>query len=168
MSMRAIVYAGVAAAGLVAVAARADSPALNVKTGLWEMTLHVTGLTIPEEQLARLPPEQRAKVQAMLGEAAQAHTVKTCLTQEKLARGVFGPDASHPECKRSVTGNTGNAFDMQVECTLADGAVSSTMHVEAPDPQTMKGKTVMTRANQPPMTSTVDGRWLAADCGDTK
>ena len=166
--MRAILYACVAAAGVAAVAARADSPALNVKPGLWEMTLHVSGLTIPEEQLARLPPEQRAKVQAMLGEAAQAHTMKTCLTQEKLARGVFGPDASHPECKRSMTGNTGSALDMQVECKLADGAMSSSMHVEAPNPETMKGKTVMTRANQAPMTSTVDGRWLAADCGDVK
>jgi hypothetical protein len=166
--MRAIVCACAAAAGVVAVAARADSPALNVKPGLWEMTLHVTGLTIPEEQLARLPPEQRAKVQAMLGQAAQAHTVKTCLTQEKLARGVFVPDASHPECKRTMMGNTGSALDIQVQCTLAEGAVSSSMHVEAPNPETMAAKTVMTRANQPPMTSTIDARWLAADCGDVK
>jgi len=40
---------------------------LNVKTGLWEMTVQLHGLPpIPNDALARLPPAQRAKMEAML------------------------------------------------------------------------------------------------------
>lgn len=166
---RAIVCACLAAAGVVAaIAARAESPALNVKTGLWEMTVRLTGLTVPNDALARLPPEQRAKVEAMLGAAAQARTVKTCLTKEKLARGVLETDERHPECKRTVVSNTANTLEVRGECKLEDAAVSTSMYVEAPNPEALKGKSTIARADRPPMSSSFEGRWLGADCGDVR
>ena len=162
---RSILCACVAAAGAAAaIAARAEAPALNVKTGLWEMTMRQSGPPIPDDALARLPPEQRAKVQAMLGAAAQPQIVKTCLTKAKLARGPFGPENKHG-CTQTVVTDTASALDVRVECKLEQGAVSGSMHLEAPTPERLKGSSVVAGPNRGAMTRTVEGRWLGGDCG---
>ena len=59
---------GASAAAMV-LASAADTPQLNVKLGLWEISTHpqVSGqLPITDEQLQRLPPEQRAKFEAAM------------------------------------------------------------------------------------------------------
>lgn len=165
---RQILRACIAAASVVAaIAARAETPALDVKTGLWEMTLHLSRLP-PIPNAARLPPEQRARLDAMLGAVARSHTVKTCLTKEKLSWGMLAPDDRHRDCKRSIGSNSARALDMTVDCKLDDGTISTSVHIEAPTREMLKGNSVMTRTNQPEVTSTVEARWLGAECGDVR
>lgn len=168
---RSIVRACVVAAGVVgAVAARADSAALNVKPGLWEMTVQLSGLPlIPQDKLAGMPPEQRAKVAAMLGAVTQPHTTKTCLTKEKLARGPLELNESNKSCKRTVVANSATTLDLKLECPVEGGALSTSLHVEAPTPEALKGTSVIVHPNRAgTTTSTIQGKWVSADCGGVR
>jgi hypothetical protein len=167
---RSILCASVAAAGVVAaLAARADTTALNVKTGLWEMTVQMAGSPpLPKDMLERLPPEQRAKVDAMLEAMTQPHTTRTCLTKEKLARGPLEPEEKTRSCKRTVVTNSATALDVKLECPAEGGTASTSLHVEALSPQALKGTSVVTRANGGGTTGSIQGRWVADDCGDVK
>src|SRR5581483_11215497 len=74
---------------LLGSAAWGEKLPFNVKTGLWETT---STLPMSPELLAKLTPEQRARVEAALkGEANNGkpttRTYKSCLTKEQLDRG---------------------------------------------------------------------------------
>ena len=66
----------------------ADLQALDVKTGQWETTTsgQMTGMpAIPPEVLAKLTPEQRAKMESAMGARGAKPIVSTyCLTKDKL------------------------------------------------------------------------------------
>ena len=161
----------IAAAGAFAtVSAWAETPALNVKTGLWEMTVQLGGpLPLPSDALARLPPEQRAKMEAMLGALAQPHTAKTCITKEKLSRGALEAGENNGPCRRTVVSNSSNALDLRVECKMDETTMSTNLHLEAPTPEVLKGVSVITRGNRPGTTTgTIQGRWLGADCAGVR
>jgi hypothetical protein len=75
----------------------ADKPTmLNVKEGLWEVTVtHPSnGLPgMPEDALAKLPPEQRARVEEMMKQkgmtmSGNTTVVKSCVTREKIEKGM--------------------------------------------------------------------------------
>src|SRR5450759_2339450 len=81
---------------------------LNVKEGLWEMTVthSMTGMpAIPPDTLAKMPPEQRARVEAAMkqsgmgGPTADVH--KECVTKEKLEKQSAFSD-NRKECTRTV------------------------------------------------------------------
>ncbi|HEY1242524.1 MAG TPA: hypothetical protein VGF16_18310, partial [Bryobacteraceae bacterium] len=68
-----------------------DFKPMDVKTGLWEstMTNQMSGqMPIPAEALAKLTPEQRARIeQAMKARASQGpktSTNRSCVTKEQL------------------------------------------------------------------------------------
>src|SRR5579863_7235884 len=79
-------------------ASAADIKPIDVKPGLWETTVKndVTGMPamqmpqIPEETLNRMPPEQRARVEAMMKGrgAGGTNTSKSCITQEMVNQGL--------------------------------------------------------------------------------
>jgi hypothetical protein len=86
-----VAVATLSAAGLVE-AAEIVKP--NIKPGLWEVsnTPQVSGeMPIPEEQLAKLTPEQRARMEAAMKAAmasgGKPHVYKECMTPEKIAGG---------------------------------------------------------------------------------
>jgi hypothetical protein len=88
-------------------AARAD--ALNAKPGAWEMTFTTqsSGMLVPPDVLAAMPPEQRAKVeQSMQARAGKprTHSVKTCITKEDLDqhRIIKESDDDEPGCHTTV------------------------------------------------------------------
>ena len=87
-------------------AARAD--ALNAKPGAWEMTFTTqsSGMLVPPDALAAMPPEQRAKVeQSMQARAGKprTHSVKT-ITKEDLDqhRIIKESDDDEPGCHTTV------------------------------------------------------------------
>src|SRR5882762_10203068 len=66
----------------------------NIKPGLWEVSIdpHVSGeMPIPEDQLAKMTPEQRARLEAAMkghmAKGARPRVYKECMTPEKIARG---------------------------------------------------------------------------------
>jgi hypothetical protein len=73
---------------------------LNANTGLWETKTVITQsgqAAIPEDALARLTPEQRAKFQAAMQARLNAppitRTPQSCLTTDELNNGsVFNPN----------------------------------------------------------------------------
>lgn len=148
---------------------------LDVKTGLWEMTsVGTTSGTppIPQDVLAKLTPEQRAKLQqsmaAGMASANQPHVRKACITQKSLERGLNFED--RPNCKTTVLNSTPRMLDVAMECTGAQ-RMTGKFHFEAADRETIAGDTnmVMTDGtNAMTMKYKINGKWLGGDCGNVK
>ncbi len=152
--------------------ARAADPSLNISPGLWEITMQAQSngqLPVPEEALAKMSPEQRAKLEAAMREAiAQPHKLRECLTEEKIRQGIAALDPQkNPACTRTVVNGSPTVLDLRESCT-GENPRTATVHVEAPDPHTMHGTSNMqmthgTRTMS--MKGTMDGAWVSADCG---
>jgi hypothetical protein len=170
----------VAAGVLVATQAHgADLVRPNIKPGLWEVSAdpQVSGeMPIPEDQLARMSPEQRARLEAAikssLAKGVQHRQYKECMTPEKIARGFDidknGDDAS---CKRKVISSTPSEVILHDECDNPERKTVTDVHFEVKGGTQMSGtlKVVMT-SNGKTMTvnSVVAGKWLGASCGNIK
>src|SRR6266702_8368239 len=112
---------------------------LNVKTGLWETTRTTTTsgqMPIPPELLARLTPEQRAKMEERMkansAEKSRTDTSKSCLTKEKLEKAPFSDEQK--ECTRTIVTSTSNKAEVRFTCEKADTMVNVTINIEALDP----------------------------------
>ena len=82
---------------------------LDVKLGLWETTTvnEMSGMPpMPAEVLAKLTPEQRAKMEAAFkARAAQGPrttTQRTCLTKEELSKPLALGDDNDKSCARTI------------------------------------------------------------------
>jgi uncharacterized protein DUF3617 len=170
--IKSLLWLCVAAAAFAVAPVSAEAPALNVRTGLWEMTVQLGAPPpLPKGALERLPPGQRAQMEAMLGAITQPHTMKTCLTKEKLSRGALEQDESNRPCKRTVVSNSPKALDLKVECTFEEGTKSTSLHFEAPTPEMLTGTSViarMTREGPETTTGTFQGKWVGPACGSVK
>ena len=160
-----------------AMPAHAADPALDVKTGLWELTS--TGTTsgappIPEEALARMTPEQRAKMESAMQEAIgrnnQPHVSKSCITQQQLEKAPNFAEWHDKSCKQTVVSRTASVIETRVECT-GPQKMSGTFRFQAVSREAIHGDVsmVMSDGNKT-MTSkhAIQGKWLGADCGTVK
>lgn len=164
---------------LVVLSASADEAKvkLDAATGLWEVTTHpqMSGtLKVPEEQLQRMTPEQRARVEAALQTATerakQEHVMRECLTSEQLGKGFdLGNEGS--SCKTTVIRNTSSELEVRRECS-EEGNVRTTTEQFRMDGRRHVSGTVdaaMSQGGKPlTMHMTIEGRWLGADCGGIK
>lgn len=157
----------------------ADLAKPNIKPGLWEVSLNhqVSGeMPIPEEQLAKMTPEQRARVEAamkgQMANGAKPRVYKECMTPEKIARGFdVNPHADDPSCKRNVVSSSAKELTLHDECNKADRKTVTDMHFEFKGGTQTSGKinVVMTSAGKTmTMNSTLQGKWLGASCGTVK
>ncbi len=154
------------------------TPQLNVKLGLWEVGTHpqVSGnLPITDEQLQKLPPEQRAKfeaaMQAALARGAQPRLFKECMTPEKRSRGFSAGSEEGKDCQSTVITNTASEFEAQRKCSSEERNQSTNVHfrVVSPDHVTGTVMMVMTRGGKTmTVNSTMEGKWLGSDCGSVK
>lgn len=94
--MRKIILLSVFCLSASVVLAGGDIKPLNVKTGLWQvtMTTNMTGLPpISPEVLKQLTPEQRSKLEesmkARASQGPQKRTYKHCMTQQDLNKDPF-------------------------------------------------------------------------------
>src|SRR5437868_5425364 len=90
---------------LPVVLAAADTPALNVRLGLWETTSTTNvGGQMPIDT-SKMTPEQKARMEAamrgMLGK--HTNTTTSCLTKERLERGTFTDEQDRPDCKTTIS-----------------------------------------------------------------
>jgi hypothetical protein len=146
---------------------------LDVKTGLWEMTsqMQVQGLVIPPETLARMPPDMRDKMTAVMQGLKQPHTHKSCLTQEKLEKGFEIDAKTKGRCHRDVETITPNELEFRATCKYEDHQSDMQAHFTASDRETMAGKVDIKRTGGKGPSEVhvqIEGKWLGADCGDTK
>jgi hypothetical protein len=181
--MRFAFIGGLATTCLAATAAvqAADYTKLNIKPGLWEVSSNptVTGqMPIPEEELAKLTPEQRARMEAAMKNyatpAAKPRVYKECMTAEKIAKGfpINAPDAA-PSCKRKIVSSTASELTLHDECDKGSQKTVSDMHFNVKSGTHVDGtlKVIISSSDgKKTMTvnSNLQGKWLGADCGSVK
>jgi hypothetical protein len=165
-------------AGGAALALASDIPQLNVKLGLWEIATHpqVSGaLPITDEQLQKLPPEQRAKfeaaMQAALARGAQPRLFKECMTAEKRSRGFNAGSDQNKNCQTTLVTNTPSEFQSHRECVSEEGKQSFDVHFQVISSDHVTGTVnaiISHGAKTMTVNSTAEGKWLGADCGGVK
>ncbi|MBV9341421.1 MAG: DUF3617 domain-containing protein [Acidobacteria bacterium] len=151
---------------------------MNVKTGLWEVTATTTRAgtpPIPPEYLARLTPEQRAKVEERMkansGEKTITNTYKSCVTKDDLENGPKWGPKQDDACTRTVVSSTGTKMELHGKCEYENMKYDGTMLIEALSTESAKGSTKMTASggnNTMNANSTFTAKWLAPECGETK
>lgn len=179
--MKATTVAGVALLWASASWAADDIKPLDVKPGLWETkaSTETAGMPkmpaaqMPLEALSKLPPEQRAKMEAMMKSRAaggpMVTTTRTCITRESLSSGrAFA--RVQASCANRIIASTSSKLQIHMECN--EGMkMTGDMTVERLDAEHTKGSMVM-KGGQPehPIETKMsfETRWLAADCGDVK
>ena len=150
---------------------------LNIKEGLWEMTVthSMTGMpAIPPETLAKMSPEHRARVEAAMkqsgmgGPTADVH--KECVTKEKLDKQSAFSD-NRKECTRTVVNSTGSELEIKVHCEEKQSSTDATLLLEAVSSDNVKGSmqsVTNTSGRTMNMNFTFSSRYLGPACGDVK
>jgi hypothetical protein len=167
-------FAAAAASLSLSAIAVAQTPALDVKMGLWEITsTSDIGGQMPAIDTSKMTPAQKARMEAAMKGLTGAHSAvtKSCMTKEKFNRSNFmTDDDSGTTCQQTISTNTRTSLDANVVCTGKQTRTSQ-MHIDASSPTsfTASVKSVDTKQGR---TMTVDmtmtGKWLGADCGTVK
>jgi hypothetical protein len=164
----------------------ADPIPLDIKTGQWEYTVttQMSGLPqaakqmpqIPPETLAKMPPDQRAKVEAALKQAGAmasgqptTNTSKNCIKKEDLAK--LNPGGDDRTCKVTVVNSSRSKLDLKMDCDTNGTKSTSTGSVEAPSSESLKFNFQMASTmNGTPMNMSINGtgKWLSSTCTETK
>jgi len=151
---------------------------LHVNTGLWQIDSQVQmhgAPPIPEEMLAKLPPDRRARVMAAMrtsmANVARPHSTKSCVTQKELDRPFRPmPDQDGVTCKQTVVSATATSEDIHLACT-GRRTMDGNFHFEAPNPLTMQGHINMSFSEggrSMSATTEVHGHWLSPNCESVK
>ncbi len=153
---------------------------LNVKEGLWEITVthSMTGMpampAIPPDALAKMPPEQRARIEAAMKQSGMGGPTtdvrKDCITKEKLEKQTAFSD-NRKECTRTVVNSTGNKLEIKLHCEDKQTSTDGTLLVEALSSDNVKGSMhFVTNSNSRTMNMdfTFSSRYLGPACGDVK
>jgi len=154
----------------------------NVKDGLWETTVSHSGSGlpgIPPEALARMTPEQRAQMEAMMKQKGMSSSggstaVKSCWTKDKIAKGMAFAQ-SRENCTFDQIHSSSGHMEFKIHCennkdgnkTTTDGTTT----VDVIGSEAVKGTThIVSNTNGRPMTmdTTFTSRYLGSDCGDVK
>jgi hypothetical protein len=169
----------VVASALIPIAALADK--LDVKPGLWETitSTEIGGMNspampaIPPEVLAKMPPEQRDRMQAMMNSRGPGSpiTTKSCVTEKDLERGLRPETNKEQSCKVDSVSIHGKTQEAHVTCTNSRGTSTGVFKMTATSREAYEGTMDMDASvNGRTMTVKLQmkGKWLAANCGDVK
>lgn len=130
----------------------ADFRPLDVKPGEWQTTLNgqTTGMPpLPPEMLAKLTPEQRAKMEAMMAarSGGKSTVSKGCLKKEDLDKPFNMSDKSMASCARSMVTSSGSKQEIRVDCNTNGAKTTGTVKVEAVDSENVRGSMQMAITN---------------------
>lgn len=164
-----------------------DIKPFDAKVGLWESTVttEITGMpampampAIPEESLAKMPPAQRAQVEAMMKGrggmgSPRTTTSKSCLTRESLNKALF--DNQDQSCTRKLVSSSSTSQQIHFDCTRSNMKTTGDLNLERVDAEHVKGTMVMKSAGTDAgngrnmdMKMSFNTKWLSPDCGDVK
>ncbi|MBZ5527753.1 MAG: DUF3617 domain-containing protein [Acidobacteriia bacterium] len=174
--MRKLVVLGVFFSWVLVAMAGDEVKPLNIKPGLWQMTMTtaVSGRPpIPADTLARMSPEQRARYEAamkkMASGAPKTRTHNNCVTKEQLNKDPFSDEKK--SCTRKVLKSTGSQMEIQEVC-LGDGVRRDiTIQIEALNSENVKGSSHVTSAGGGKamnIDARFAGKWIGAACPDKK
>ena len=150
----------------------ADFRPLDVKPGEWQTTLNgqTSGMPpIPADVLAKLTPEQRAKMEAMMAgrNGAKSTVSKGCLKKEDLDKGFNMSDKTMESCARSVVTSSGSKQEIRVDCNTNGAKTTGTVKVEAVDSENVKGSMQLAVTNGEHtmnMNYMFASRWIGPAC----
>jgi hypothetical protein len=159
-----------------------DIKPFDAKLGLWESTSSTTvagvAAMIPEEQLAQMPPAQRAQIEAMMnrggGGSPRTTTVKYCLTSDSLKRALYNSDKN---CTTKLVSSSANTQQIHLECTSGNTKTSGDFTIERVDAEHLKGSGELKAAADSSSAKagrtmdikmSMNNKWLSSDCGDVK
>lgn len=163
-----------------------DIKPVDVKVGLWESTasIEVSGMpampqmpAISPDQLAQMPPEARARIEAMMkgrGGSPQANTSRYCLAKDSLRQALYNSDKS---CTNKLVSSSGTTQQIHLECTRGNTRSTGDMTLDRVDAEHLKGNGVLKTtgdASTGAAGRTMDvkisfsSHWISADCGDIK
>ena len=146
-------------------------PPLNIKLGLWEMTMTMDmGAAPPGVDTSKMTPEQIAQMRSMMrGRGASMPPVvnKSCMTRAKLAEYRLTTDRDGTTCTSTLVKGTATSMDLKQVCTGTNPSTSD-IHVDAPSQTDMKMTMKPTSGRGAGMTITMASKWLQADCGEIK
>jgi Protein of unknown function (DUF3617) len=155
-------------------AAGASAAPLNVKLGLWEVTLttQMSGGGLPFD-VSKLTPEQQAQARAILqSQNNLTHTYKSCVTKKQLEE---DPAAEPPEegekCTTKIASQSSTHWKGTRICTRNGRRREFDVDMRAVSRERTQG-TVRAVFNENGDTMTVNNkmssRWLSSDCGSVK
>jgi hypothetical protein len=152
---------------------------LDVKMGLWEtsMTHSSAGMPqmpqIPPEALAKLTPEQRARMEDMMKNRSGASgttTTKSCVTKEKLEKDLAFQD-ERTKCTRTIVSSSSSGFEMKLHCGEKDSTSDGTLKLDVINSEKVKGAFHMVVSGNDlnmNIDNTFSSRYLGPACGDVK
>lgn len=163
-----------------------DIRPIDVKPGLWENTTvsKISGLAMPAmpqltpDQLAKMPPQARAQMEAMMKGgpgAPRTNTLKACITKEQLARPLY--NNGDKACTYNLTHSSSSSQTIHVECTRGNTKTAGDLTLERVDSEHLKGNMDMKTTGDSstgggPQNMNINisftNRWLSSDCGDVK
>jgi hypothetical protein len=151
---------------------------LQFRLGLWQLTVQpqLSGAAaITSDQLQSLPPDQRARAQALvqsaIAQATKPRVFKECMNDEKRNRAfkAVQPSANNA-CQSTIVTNTAHDFEMRQQCPAT--RVTTTVRFQLTSPEHITGTVVGTTPGASGATvninATVEGQWLGAQCGAVK
>jgi hypothetical protein len=158
------------AVGLAAGASfHAAAEPLNVKPGAWHITVvtTTTGNPIPPQTLAKLTPDERARVEESMKARAgkpNTETFNSCMTKADLDRDRLFSSESDGNCARKILSRSATKLMIEQTCS-APQALTGRTTLEAKSPETIAAviDTVQTGATGK-IHVDLKGRWLAESC----
>jgi hypothetical protein len=156
---------------------------LDVKPGLWETkaSTELGGMpkmqaapSLPPEALEKLPPEQRARLEAMMkarsGGAPMTTTTKVCMTREALSNPLAFSRADK-SCTPKVISSSSSKQQIHVDCDRDGVKMAGDLTMERLDTEHLRGNMVMKggEASRPiDVKMSFETKWVSTDCGDVK
>ena len=158
-----ILFSAAGAAALVIAAVPAI--ASHGKVGLWSVTVNMNMAGMPD--MSQLPPQAQAAMRAHgVTMNGRAMTVQHCMTQEEVDAVKPPPMRNAQDCKMTNLKTAGQSFSADLVCS---GQMNATGHFEisydSPEHYTGKSTFTGTQDGHPiSYTTTMEGRWVSADC----
>lgn len=172
------------AVATIAVLGASGAQAQKVRPGLWENTVSMkssggeveAAMARMQEQMARMPPEQRAQVEAMMARqgmgmgAGKPNTVRSCISPEMANRNEMHPGDKN--CRSTGHSRTGNTVRFKFACEnerggTAEGEGEFTL-VSDTETRGRMWVNAMREGKAFRMDMESSSKWIAADCGDVK
>lgn len=152
-----------------------------IKPGLWEVQMQqeAAGQAMPNmaEQLQKMPPAQRAQIEAMMKKqgiamgADGSRAMKVCYTREMLDANAWQESIS-TTCKTEYLTRTASRWTWRTTCAAPGASVSDGEAVfKGSDAYTVRVATRREAAGAVKAAESktqLDARWLGADCGTIK
>ena len=158
--------------------------AQKMAPGLWEVSMQMPGgpdmgaaMAQMSEQLAKMPPEQRKQMEAMLAQqgvapkpaaGGQPGATRICISKEMAERGdVPDPDG---RCRQDSLEKRGNKVNFKFTCS-GDPPSSGTGEYVFSGDKAYTGRMLVNtvRAGKPQsLEMQLTGRFVGADCGEVK